>query len=451
MRLPLALILIGLTPFATLADSPPTVRFDRVVIDPNLADAYQVEVADVDGDGKPDIIALGNNTIAWYQNPTWTKRIIGETKTSPLVADIISSATVDLDGDGKAEVAIACDFAMNTPTRGQLFLASQGATIDDHWTFRQIKDVPSIHRVRWADLEGDRKPELIVAPLFGPNSKPPTYEQDVARVVELRPDPERPKTGDWTENEIMRRPVVHAVKVLPKPNFPPDMKLPGSLANLGSTVITADNTGLSIAQSIPTSSSTTAIRWRVFGAPFVPGASGPAPKRGSSDLGSGTNGQGRSFWATIDPWHGSELVVWQSPDPLSRPAKGQDPEAAAKFVIGFAQLVGKMSTGQFFTRTVIDDTLDEGHALWTADVDGDGTDEIFAGHRGKNYRVAMYRFDGKDWNRTILDTAIAAQDLRGGDLDGDGVPDVVAVGGKTHNVVWYRPIREKPADANTPR
>ena len=39
----------------------------------------------------------------------------------------------------------------------------------------------------------------------------------------------------------------------------------------------------------------------------------------------------------------------------------------------------------------------------------------------------------------MLDREIAAQDLRGGDLDGDGTPDVVAVGGSTHNVVWYRP------------
>ncbi len=46
------------------------------------------------------------------------------------------------------------------------------------------------------------------------------------------------------------------------------------------------------------------------------------------------------------------------------------------------------------------------------------------------------------WDRTVLDPDIAAQDLRGGDLDGDGTPDVVAVGGSTHNVVWYRPIRE---------
>ena len=95
---------------------------------------------------------------------------------------------------------------------------------------------------------------------------------------------------------------------------------------------------------------------------------------------------------------------------------------------------------KFGSRTVLDSTLADGHALWVADVDGDGDDEVFAGHRGKDHRVSMYDLDrtsGK-WTRTVLDRDIAAQDLRGGDLDGDGTPDVVAVGGATHNVVWYR-------------
>ncbi len=90
-------------------------------------------------------------------------------------------------------------------------------------------------------------------------------------------------------------------------------------------------------------------------------------------------------------------------------------------------------------RTVLDDTLDTGHALWTADVDGDGDDEIFAGHRGKDHRVSIYNYNGKTWDRTVLDRDIAAQDLRGADLDADGTPDVVSVGGSTHNVIWYRP------------
>ena len=98
-------------------------RFDRRVIDADLPGGYQVEVADVNGDKKPDIIALGGSTCAWYENPTWKKRIVTSGKQTP---GIISSATADLDGDGKAEIAIGYDFEMNEPTRGKLALAVQG-------------------------------------------------------------------------------------------------------------------------------------------------------------------------------------------------------------------------------------------------------------------------------------------------------------------------------------
>ena len=123
---------------------------------------------------------------------------------------------------------------------------------------------------------------------------------------------------------------------------------------------------------------------------------------------------GTRFLATVEPWHGNQVVVYVEERTRAR--------------------------SKFGPRTVIDDTLADGHALWVADVDGDGDDEVFAGHRGKDHRVSMYDFDRteKTWIRTVLDRDIAAQDLRGGDLDGDGTPDVVAVGGSTHNVVWYR-------------
>ena len=91
---------------------------------------------------------------------------------------------------------------------------------------------------------------------------------------------------------------------------------------------------------------------------------------------------------------------------------------------------------KFGPRTVLDASLGQGHGLWTADVDGD--DEVFAGDRGSATSVLMFDFDGRTWGRTVVDRSIAAQDLRGGDLDGDGTPDVVAVGGRTHNVIWYR-------------
>ncbi len=56
-------------------------------------------MADVNGDNKPDIVAVGGSTCAWYENPTWKKRIVTSGKQTP---GIISSATADIDGDGKA-------------------------------------------------------------------------------------------------------------------------------------------------------------------------------------------------------------------------------------------------------------------------------------------------------------------------------------------------------------
>ncbi len=48
-------------------------KFERIVIDADFPDGYQVEVADVDGDGKPDLVGVGGGTCAWYRNPTWTE------------------------------------------------------------------------------------------------------------------------------------------------------------------------------------------------------------------------------------------------------------------------------------------------------------------------------------------------------------------------------------------
>ncbi|HEX8202225.1 MAG TPA: VCBS repeat-containing protein [Isosphaeraceae bacterium] len=383
------------TQHSALAAQP---RFERVVIDDNFPGAYQVEVADVNGDSRPDVVAVGGATCAWYENPTWRKRIVSGPGQTP---GIISSATADLDSDGQAEIAIAYEFEMNQPTRGKLALAIQGATSDERWTLRRIADVGSIHRVRWANLNGDRRPDLVVAPIFGPEAMPPAYDQDPARLTVFFTGAD-PKAGRWTSRVVARRPVLHAIEVTP-----------AFRASSGpSDILTADNLGVSRHGMHPEA------HRDLFGQELIPGASGAAPKRGSSEVHLGKRADGRFFLATIDPWHGSEVAVCVAAEP------------------------GLLK--DFRPRTVLDATLAEGHALWVADVDGDGDDEVFAGHRGQDHRVSAYDFDGTAWHRTVLDPDIAAQDLRGGDLDGDGTPDVVAVGGATHNVVWYR-FRKPPA------
>ena len=109
---------------------------------------------------------------AWYENPTWKKRVVTGPRETP---GIISSATADIDGDGKAEIAIAYEFGMNSPTKGKLLLAGQGSGLDDPWTLKMISDIGSIHRLRWGDPDGRGRLDLIIAPLFGPDAKPPGF------------------------------------------------------------------------------------------------------------------------------------------------------------------------------------------------------------------------------------------------------------------------------------
>ena len=371
------------------APAAETVSFERVVIDASFPGGYQVEVADVNGDGRPDVIGVGGGTCAWFENPTWKKRVVTTPRQSP---GIISSATRDIDGDGKAEIAIAYEFDMNKPTKGKLLVATQGAKPDDSWSITRIADVGSIHRLRW----GGKPAVLIVAPIFGVSATPPSFQESGARIELFSPG--GTANGSWTRHLIAERPVLHSVEVRDVGTEFPE-------------ILTADNLGVARIEA-----KSPGPEWSVT--PLVPGAPGEAPKRGSSEVHLGKLADGRRFIATIDPWHGNTVSICRA-----RSASGPD-------------------AWSFEPRTVIDDTLRDGHALWVADVDGDGDDEVFAGHRGADHRISVYDFDGKSWNRTVLDRDIAAQDLRGGDLDGDGTPDVVAIGGSTHNVVWYRPRKK---------
>ena len=363
------------------ADRRPLPGFERVVIDDDFPGGYQVEVADVNGDGKPDIVGVGGSTCAWYENPSWRKHVVTSGSQTP---GIISSATADLDGDGKAEIAIAYEFAMDQPTKGKLLLASQGATPGDAWTTAPIAEVGSIHRLRWGDFDGDGRKALAVSPIFGPAAKGPKFDQDPAQVRLFRPGGDA-RRGAWNREGVGSRPVLHAIDVL-------DLDGDGR-----SDILGANAEGVTW--------------WRTAGKGEWHGRNiADDPGAGCSEVHVGKLADGSRFLATIDPWHGKEVAI--------RPAKAD---------------------GTFGPKTVIDTTLDDGHALWVADVDGDGDDEVFAGHRGRDARVSAYDFDGVAWNRTVLDETMTAQDLRGGDLDGDGVPDVVAIGGRSHNVVWYRP------------
>lgn len=83
-------------------------------------------------------------------------------------------------------------------------------------------------------------------------------------------------------------------------------------------------------------------------------------------------------------------------------------------------------------RVVVDDLMEEGHALWTADLDQDGNYEIYAGFRGGKPGIVRYEFTADDrvWKRDVVDIDLSCQSLSQVQLP-DGTTAVLGIGGSS--------------------
>src|SRR5690242_20271179 len=106
-------------------------HFRGVTIDDKVEIGYGVTVADVDGDGKPDILLADKKQFVWYRNPDWQKFVLAENLTS---LDNVCLAAADLDGDGKAEVAVGAGWnPSETLNSGAVFYLVPPADRTQRW------------------------------------------------------------------------------------------------------------------------------------------------------------------------------------------------------------------------------------------------------------------------------------------------------------------------------
>jgi hypothetical protein len=77
--------------------------FERIFFDPELVGAHDVVCADIDGDGRPEVVTMSDrNDLRWYQIPEDPRKPWPRTSVGPAVHAGVSIG--DLDGDGNLDI-----------------------------------------------------------------------------------------------------------------------------------------------------------------------------------------------------------------------------------------------------------------------------------------------------------------------------------------------------------
>lgn len=155
-------------------------RWIKHLIEPDLPETRAVCAVDLTGSGRPDLLGtarLGNQVI-WYENPCdpvrapWSKHLI-DTPCSP-----VHGHPVDMDGDGDWDVVMALGAWGEAEAQRLVWYENPGDPRDCPWRRHVICDpFPWAFEAVAADLDGDGQME-VVATSWGPDGRVVVFKHD---------------------------------------------------------------------------------------------------------------------------------------------------------------------------------------------------------------------------------------------------------------------------------
>lgn len=383
-----AVVSVGLASVQGQAAAPWNLVEHTVATD--LRGAYAVEAADINKDGKVDLIAVAGATqqIVWFENPSWTRHVIAAN-----IQGLINAAAADTDNDGIPEIAIATGFAtVPAKSAGIVTVYTHGPDVNEPWIGKEIHRAPAAHRLRFIDPEGNGRKWLINAPLAGVEATVPDYKAKNT-VYAYNPADWKPQVVTDAEDGVM-----HGILAT-------DWDGKGREA-----LLTASFLGVHIHRY--NNGKWTRTR-------LVEGKPAPWPDGGAGEV-AVVRTKGGRILATMEAFHGNVA-----------PRPGLE-------VVTYS---GRGDTWN--GRTVIDKGLDYGHALVSVDFDGDGADELVAGYNGKPNGVNIYRrsADGS-WSKFVLEeNAMPGNGCTVADFNNDKRMDLACTGGTS--LKWYENLPAK--------
>jgi aldos-2-ulose dehydratase/isomerase family protein len=251
-------------------------QFVQHIIANDLKGGYQVVAADVNHDGKIDLIAVasGQTDLVWYENPTWQRHVIA--------SDLRRMINLAYWND---QIVLASEFANETKKSiGIVSVLVPNGDPRQPWNVKQIDRLSTSHRVRWADIEGNGMKVLVNAPLIGSMAEAPDYRDHVPLVL-YRPQ-------QWKRELISNanQGVQHGIFVIDWDGDGRD------------SILTASFSGIDLYQFQKNS------HWKRT--EITVGRPATCPNCGTSDVAVGKLGSER-FLAAIEPWHGNEVAIYR--------------------------------------------------------------------------------------------------------------------------------------------